>query len=385
MQFYIPHRLETSLGGVDTEANFLRYTYHFAQYWPHHIIVSETTYDLNTATKKVAGIYRTHKAGRVIALGFNERIGVIGQTPPVYKISLQSVTAAATNASFPMPSGTILGGASPASGTFEPTVFDLFRTVTLDNPYTTTEGQYVAVVIEYASGGTASGTNYLKVGTSSSPVTTGIFGFPFSLTYDGSNWAKVGDNLNGFAIIYGEASGTEECYALTSAPHKAIGAQEFSVATSGGTYEAVMTLWCQRITGLITACEIPLKFANQNAAFYIKLCSADGEDLTTNELFSVLYYANEVSSNWSTYQNIFLFTPEILLRAGVNYSLILLAYDTNKIYGNNMETANTYVQRSWYGGGTMRYIVTDLPYVCYIGRAGPLIPIIKYFSSRRYN
>lgn len=75
-------------------------------------------------------------------------------TPPTYKLSLQSVTSGA-------PSGTILGGGTPAEATFTPPAdasWDgTWQWITLDNSYTTVGG-IIAIVIQYDSG-TIDGSN----------------------------------------------------------------------------------------------------------------------------------------------------------------------------------------------------------------------------------
>lgn len=79
--------------------------------------------------------------------------------PPTYKISLQSVDANG------LPTGTILGGGTPASKNFAGASLTVgaWNTITLDNSYAVSAGDDFAIVLEYVSG-TIGFSNYITVG-----------------------------------------------------------------------------------------------------------------------------------------------------------------------------------------------------------------------------
>lgn len=111
-----------------------------------------TVQTLDATTDKAEYVFHPPNGITITHLGF--RYGTRTGTPPTYKISLQSVTDG-------VPTGTILGGGSPASGTFTPPASTAWNStwqwVALDNAYTTT-GAVIAIVIEYATG-TVDGSN----------------------------------------------------------------------------------------------------------------------------------------------------------------------------------------------------------------------------------
>jgi hypothetical protein len=76
------------------------------------------------------------------------RVGDTVTSPPVYQVSLQGSDANG------FPNGTILGGGSPASATFNPTGWSTqsFHWIALDNPYSPTVGQTIMPTVEHSSG-----------------------------------------------------------------------------------------------------------------------------------------------------------------------------------------------------------------------------------------
>ncbi len=114
------------------------------------------SFSLNGATDTLAWVFSTPNGIVVTKLGFRytQRTG----TPPAYRISLQAVTNG-------LPTGTPLGGGTPAEATFTPPAdasWDAtWQWITLDNSYTTT-GAVVAIVIEYSSG-TVDGSNFSSI------------------------------------------------------------------------------------------------------------------------------------------------------------------------------------------------------------------------------
>lgn len=114
-----------------------------------------TNHTLDGTGKKLGFVVQVGNGDAITALGF--RYGARTGTPPTYKISVQGVS---TTTGYP--DGTIKGGGSPASKTFTPpadtTWNGTWREITLDNTYTPSRGETIAIVIEY-SAGTCDGSN----------------------------------------------------------------------------------------------------------------------------------------------------------------------------------------------------------------------------------
>lgn len=137
-----------------------------------------TQHPLDATTDQAEWIFYAERAGTITQLGF--RYGVRTGTPPTYKIGLQGV-----DASTGFPDGTIKGGGSPASVTFTPpadaTWDGTWRKLTLDNSYTNTQGEGLAIVIAYSSG-TVDGSNFSSVTIVDSIAwATGNQGFPLAI------------------------------------------------------------------------------------------------------------------------------------------------------------------------------------------------------------
>jgi hypothetical protein len=116
-------------------------------------------------------------------------------SPPVYRISLQSIDLSAG-----IPSGTILGGGSPASGTFTPVAGAQW--VALANPIAVTAGSPYAIVIDYSSGTIAATTNTASFAVSMASLSEGRHGLPYTVQdATGSNWSKAGSLTNNICIF----------------------------------------------------------------------------------------------------------------------------------------------------------------------------------------
>lgn len=133
---------------------------------------------------KCAFIFQSETTDAITHLGYRHglRIG----TPPTMQISLQSVDTT-TGA----PTGTVLGGGSPASATFTPpadTTWDgTWRKIALANSYTPTRGQVLAIVVEYSSG-TIDGSNGMSATYDWGPDNGGMF--PRSAINTAGTWAQ---------------------------------------------------------------------------------------------------------------------------------------------------------------------------------------------------
>lgn len=107
-----------------------------------------SSYSLDATNTQVEWIFQADEPATITKLGF-AMLSKTG-TPPSYTISLQGVDGSGN------PDGTIKGGGSPVSHTFTPpndtTWNNTWQWITLDNSYTCTNGEPLAIVIAYASG-----------------------------------------------------------------------------------------------------------------------------------------------------------------------------------------------------------------------------------------
>jgi len=116
-----------------------------------------TSLALNDSTRKVGGIFQmppgvaSHTITRAAC-----RVGPITGTSPTYRISIQGVTTGG------IPDGTIKGGGTPASATFQPTTANQALLLSLDNSYSAIPGELLAVVVDY-SAGTVDGSNHAQL------------------------------------------------------------------------------------------------------------------------------------------------------------------------------------------------------------------------------
>jgi hypothetical protein len=101
---------------------------------------SFTTLALNSTSRKVAGVFCAPESATITKIGY--RVTSVTGVSAKYRFSLQSVDASGN------PSGTVLGGGSPASGVDTPAGSNAWREVTLANSYAVTRGDVIAVVIE---------------------------------------------------------------------------------------------------------------------------------------------------------------------------------------------------------------------------------------------
>jgi hypothetical protein len=106
------------------------------------------SFTLNQAGDQHEVIFQAHDAISIARLWF--RYGVRAGVPPTYKLSVQGVDASGN------PDGTIKGGGSPCSVTVTPPADTTWNSTgrwnTLDNAYTTTRGEWLAMVIKHDSG-----------------------------------------------------------------------------------------------------------------------------------------------------------------------------------------------------------------------------------------
>jgi hypothetical protein len=150
-----------------------------------HVNTTFSTVALDTTTDKQAVVFHAPEAVALTHAGF--RYGVRTGTPPTYRISLQGVDASGN------PTGTVLGGGSPASATFTPpadaTWNSTWQWVALSNSYTPARGELMAVVIDYSSG-TVDGTNNGSFTYANGASIYQRATFPYPLLDTTGSWAK---------------------------------------------------------------------------------------------------------------------------------------------------------------------------------------------------
>lgn len=125
-------------------------------------------------------------------------------TPPVFQVSLQSISGA-------VPTGTILGGASPASATFTPVAG--INDVTLSNAYTPTLGDHICAVIAYSSGTIGASNN----ATLNLRGTNFGYDIPGAMQNTGGGWGSVAF-FPMMSVIFSDATVLDLTYPMAAAP-----------------------------------------------------------------------------------------------------------------------------------------------------------------------
>lgn len=205
--------------------------------------VSLGTFILDQSTDAYEVIFQAPEAITITKLGFltSAKTG----TATTWKISLQGVDGTTGN-----PDGTIKGGGSPASATFDNTgvTAGVFAWFTLANSYTCARGDYLSVVIAYDSGTTPSvGVNDLTVNSTS--AIPGAINFPYGITNNAGTRTKLTTSM----AVFGYASSTKayglplkaglnQSYSSGSSP--AIWAMRFLLPSGWGSTFQVVGVRC---------------------------------------------------------------------------------------------------------------------------------------------
>lgn len=230
---------------------------------------STASFTLNQTTDQIENIFTSIATTIITRLGF--RYTLRTGTPPTYRISLQSVDLATG-----FPTGTILGGGSPASATFTPpasTAWDnTWQWITLDNPVAVTSGDLLAIVIGYASGAIDASNNgsfqntFWTIISTNFPYTiqndngvrskiltampsfgygsaTRAYGFPMRSQYGGT--FNLNSNPDEFAIRFFMSPGIATSYQVAGvrAVLTAAAGQDFRVQLYSGTSVIQATIW----------------------------------------------------------------------------------------------------------------------------------------------
>lgn len=208
---------------------------------------------------------------------------VTGTPTNDYRISLQTVSTTTGQ-----PTGTVVGGASPASHTFTPAGTAVFDWQTLDNCYTATRGDLLAIVVERTAVADATS---ITIGRSLSggQITT----LPYGIIFDGtSTWTKQSTEAAPFA--WANTGSTD----VGGYPVKSLVAQ----VTIAGTTEGAMTFtlptnWCStfKVKGVRVYIKNPSASMNYEARLYSNPVSGSITALQT----SAQYDSDVLSQNGS--------------------------------------------------------------------------------------
>ena len=149
---------------------------------------SVTNMFIDAAAERGAVVFQLPKAMTINEVGIyiSTRTGT-----PTVTISLQSVDANGD------PSGTVLGGGSPASAQWVVPGTG-FRWAALDNSYAASKGEYVALVVEDGSTPSLGGGNGVYWQTHSAQAQD--VSSPYRDFYNGTSWAKDNDERPQFGM-----------------------------------------------------------------------------------------------------------------------------------------------------------------------------------------
>jgi hypothetical protein len=154
--------------------------------WGQSADQSTITLQTVDATNDGVGfVFQTPTTEAITHLGV--RYGVRAGTPPTFLAALEGIDASG------FPNGTVLGGGTPASGTFTPpadtTWNSTWRWVALANAYTPNRGEKLAMTIRYSSG-TIDGSNNSSFAYRTTSMSATTFGRPYALTLTAGTWTK---------------------------------------------------------------------------------------------------------------------------------------------------------------------------------------------------
>lgn len=179
---------------------------------------------LNDSDNAVWAVFQAETADPITHIGLRHT-STTG-TSPTYKASIQGVGTTGN------PDGTIKGGGSPASKTFSPSSLGwgaaTFQWLALDNAYTPTRGEEIAIYVTYDSGTVGAGNTSSILYTSNMPSS----GKPYAGDFQTTNTKR-----DGFpSLAYRTASGR---YGL---PLQAVSSVTFLVGSATNEYGVKFTL-----------------------------------------------------------------------------------------------------------------------------------------------
>jgi hypothetical protein len=303
---------------------------------------SATTHALDAATDGVAWAFKAVDDITITKVGFLETAEAGAST--TWTIGLQSLDATTG-----FPTGTYLGGGSPASVTFTQadTAANTFTWFTLDNSYACTAGQDLAVVITY-SAGTISGAANITVCTAGSGAAVPSHS-PYALTNTAGTWAKIvtAPPTFGYAsstTSYGLPQQSALNVAFNSSSSPASRGMSFNLPSGwGSTY---------KVAGMAAVFGTPSSAATDSVV--IKILDTD----VTTVLQSVTADLENVAAPNASRQLIVYFDEATLsdLNFGSTYYLLFEPQTTNNITLRGLTVSATAADwDAWPGGQNFAY------------------------------
>lgn len=295
---------------------------------------SYTSATLDASTDAAEWLFDAQEAATITKLGF--RLTSKTGTSPTFKISLQGRTSGG------VPDGTIKGSGSPASATFTVTSITAgdWTWITLDNSYTCTRGEKLAIVIAYDSG-TIDGSNNIAVTVAHDAF--GVrYGFPIAIQNNAGSRTRVGSA----APLYGYASSsrtfgfpikafTETQYSSDSTPDEyALG---FAIPSGFG---ATMQIGGVRITGRCSAASKSLLVTLYDGTTSLQTVTFDTDDFIA------------AASGFRSIEFIFDETTLSTLTVGSMYRLAFAPQDTGHNFALCVIETSTASDLDAFPGGT---------------------------------
>lgn len=289
---------------------------------------SASNFTLSTQNSKIAQVVAFRCSGTsdtITHVGFRQ--GTTTGTPGAssYKIGVQSVDSSG------LPSGTYLGGGSPASASFTPLAANAntWLWVALDNGISVSRDDMVALVLERTA--TTDGSNCIDAAYAHGRW---LFrpGIPYTLTHNGTSWTKkTGDGTANHPIM-----GSKSASAVYGWPAKNIyTTNAYGSTTEVGMFFTVPTNFCStfkvkgiRFIGLEASSGTGTHIANiYSSPVTGTIASVSASNATDNDAFS----SNESGDR---YIEMFFTGTLPTLNAGTEYGVGL-----STTTGSNMELA----------------------------------------------
>jgi hypothetical protein len=295
---------------------------------------------LSANTSKVVWLFQARVADTITHLGF--RVASHAGTPPIYRVSLQGVSNGAA-------SGTIKGGASPASATFSPpadnTWDGTWQWVALSNSYACARGEVLAIVVDYSSG-TIDASNNIAVTHTFGSATGSRQNWPFAISNTSQQPELPVFGYKSATTVYGwpMENATFALFASNSSPNEY--GMRFTVPSS----------WCSTFT--VMGVRAWLAGPAAATTFTVTLYSTGATALQT------LTWDSDDGSGIGNNRKVELYFAEsslVTLTAGDTYRLGFLANNTSENLGLQVIDVHTYTEFEAYPFGTT---------VCLTTRAG---------------
>jgi hypothetical protein len=263
-------------------------------------VTSQATFalgQLDSSSDKWAAVFQVPEDATITHLGF--RYGARTGTPPTYRISLQSLDATTG-----FPDTTVLGGASPASGTFTPpadaTWNGTWQWVALDNSYAAVRGQVLAMVIDHSSGtiDASNRSSYTFEVSNANWYGAGVWTFPYNVWDQGAGYAKrTGHPIFGVRTASARYGFPLESFydTLSAATNGHRQAMKFTLPAGwGSTFKVVGVRGHFRLAHSVTSAA---KIALWSASSELQAISIDSDNVSsaTSQIGMAEFYFDEAS------------------------------------------------------------------------------------------